>query len=114
MVHAHAVVLTRRAPEGKRKVPLGQQVRRSFDRFKEILGSMFLSVTDSRWISEELTKMEMGCNQPDREGLAVVFGLTKFYKILNQIFGSRKSIPVPIHGELSTALGADSAPGLQD
>ncbi|XP_065083396.1 uncharacterized protein K02A2.6-like [Ochlerotatus camptorhynchus] len=55
-----------------------------------------------------LTKAEMGYSQPDREGLAVVFAVTKFHKMifgrqfrlqtdhapLIRIFGSRKGIPV--------------------
>ncbi|XP_058816916.1 uncharacterized protein K02A2.6-like [Topomyia yanbarensis] len=58
--------------------------------------------------SRALTKAEQGYSQPDREGLAIVFAVTKFHKMLFgrhfrlktnhqpllRIFGSKKGIPV--------------------
>ncbi|XP_055604664.1 uncharacterized protein K02A2.6-like [Uranotaenia lowii] len=55
-----------------------------------------------------LTKAEQGYSQPDREGLAIIFAITKFHKMvfgrkfrlqtdhapLLRIFGSKKGIPV--------------------
>ncbi|XP_062700588.1 uncharacterized protein K02A2.6-like [Aedes albopictus] len=116
------------------------ECQRSFERFKEILGSdLLLTHYDPRreiivsadassigvgatishrfpdgsmkvvqHAARALTKAEMGYSQPDREGLAVVFAVTKFHKMifgrkfrlqtdhapLVRIFGSRKGIPV--------------------
>lgn len=58
--------------------------------------------------SRALTKAEQNYSQPDREGLAIVFAVTKFHKMifgrrfllqtdhapLLRIFGSKKGIPV--------------------
>ncbi|XP_062538985.1 uncharacterized protein K02A2.6-like [Armigeres subalbatus] len=116
------------------------ECQRSFDRFKQILGSDLLlthydprreiivsadasSVGVGATISHQfpdgtikvvqhaaraLTKAEQGYSQPDREGLAIVFAVTKFHKMvfgrrfrlqtdhapLLRIFGSKKGIPV--------------------